>query len=48
MACNANFGQQDKAKCTLWMAELGSPDKARRKFYRENGKKIAPHSSSVK
>ena len=48
MPYNANFSPQEKATCALWMAELGSPDKARRKFYRENGRKRAPHRSSVK
>ena len=50
MPYNAYFSAQDKARCVLWMAELGSADKdvARRKFYNENGRRITPDIKSIK
>ena len=49
MTKNALFSPEDKAKCVLLMAEHGgSAAKARKLFYRQNGRKFAPKRTSIK
>ena len=48
MPFRSDFSDKDKAQCVLWMAELGSAVKARRRFYNENGRYKQPSLNSIK
>ena len=47
MPTNDFYSPTEKAQCVLLFAQYQRLEKARRIFYRENGKKTAPSRSSI-